>query len=228
MCPTKKLGYPEAYTHLAVFCRNAPATQVDGLWKLLASEFLVRLESTEAAVWLSTSGLGVSWLHFRLDNSPKYYQYSPYKAFDKQRKLKVTSKRNHFDVKSLNQQNKKRKETEHHGMRPAIHNLEPQAAFEATSWTRFCVEGFSSLLCDRQSLCSRAGSFRNTASDGVVTFESVPVNRGDVRNCCRARRFRAVANGKTMSAIEFFSLLAKDSPRAQATQAAITKTIQVR
>ena len=26
-------------------------------------------------VWLSTSGMGVAWLHFRLDQRPKYYTY---------------------------------------------------------------------------------------------------------------------------------------------------------
>ena len=29
--------------------------------------------------WLSTAGLGVPWLHLRLDTRPKYYQYGPYK-----------------------------------------------------------------------------------------------------------------------------------------------------
>jgi len=30
-------------------------------------------------IWLSTSGLGVYYLHVRIDSSPKYYQYSDYK-----------------------------------------------------------------------------------------------------------------------------------------------------
>jgi len=30
--------------------------------------------------WLSTSGLGVGWLHVRLDSRPKYYTYEPYKS----------------------------------------------------------------------------------------------------------------------------------------------------
>jgi hypothetical protein len=29
-------------------------------------------------VWLSTAGAGVSWLHVRLDDRPKYYGYRPY------------------------------------------------------------------------------------------------------------------------------------------------------
>lgn len=30
-------------------------------------------------LWCSTSGLGVYWLHIRLDQYPKYYTYRPYK-----------------------------------------------------------------------------------------------------------------------------------------------------
>jgi hypothetical protein len=29
--------------------------------------------------WLSTSGLGVFWLHVRLDQRPKYYAHTPYR-----------------------------------------------------------------------------------------------------------------------------------------------------
>lgn len=34
---------------------------------------------TPVPLWVSTSGLGVSWLHVRLDSRPKYYTYAPYK-----------------------------------------------------------------------------------------------------------------------------------------------------
>ena len=30
-------------------------------------------------VWLSTAGAGVSWLHVRLDDRPKYYGYAPFR-----------------------------------------------------------------------------------------------------------------------------------------------------
>jgi Family of unknown function (DUF6940) len=30
-------------------------------------------------VWLSPAGAGVSWLHLRLDDQPKYYGYAPYR-----------------------------------------------------------------------------------------------------------------------------------------------------
>lgn len=30
-------------------------------------------------VWLSTAGMGVSWLHVRLDARPKYYGFAAYR-----------------------------------------------------------------------------------------------------------------------------------------------------
>jgi len=35
---------------------------------------------SDRPTWLSTAGLGVYWLHLRLDSRPKYYRYQPYKA----------------------------------------------------------------------------------------------------------------------------------------------------
>lgn len=35
--------------------------------------------NSNRAVWFSTSGLGIAWLHFRLDSTPKYYSFAPYK-----------------------------------------------------------------------------------------------------------------------------------------------------
>lgn len=72
-----------AYSHLANFCRNAPEQQVLNVWKTVASEYLVRLQMKRPKpVWLSTSGLGVAWLHFRMDSRPKYYQYSKFAKED--------------------------------------------------------------------------------------------------------------------------------------------------
>lgn len=64
------------YTHLACFIRSAPAAQVDAFWRLVGSSMRQRVSS--APIWLSTAGMGVSWLHFRLDSRPKYYRHAPY------------------------------------------------------------------------------------------------------------------------------------------------------
>ncbi len=67
-----------AYPHLATFVRNAPNSQVAALWN--ATGKALRETLNPRPTWLSTAGLGVSWLHLRLDAYPKYYRYEPYKA----------------------------------------------------------------------------------------------------------------------------------------------------
>lgn len=64
--------------HLMRFLRSAPATQIDAFWRTVAEESLVWIATRP--LWLSTSGLGVAWLHMRLDPRPKYYTYQPFKS----------------------------------------------------------------------------------------------------------------------------------------------------
>ena len=73
---------PEVYSHLAAFVRGADEGQIVDMWKLSASEYLRTVQerrTTGRRTWFSTSGLGVAWLHVRLDSYPKYYQYGPFK-----------------------------------------------------------------------------------------------------------------------------------------------------
>ncbi|HBB32509.1 MAG TPA: hypothetical protein DDZ80_07415 [Cyanobacteria bacterium UBA8803] len=65
------------YGHIAAFIREAPEHQKHALWQSVGSAVEQRLN--EHPLWLSTSGLGVSWLHVRLDSRPKYYSYQPYR-----------------------------------------------------------------------------------------------------------------------------------------------------
>jgi len=65
------------YPHLAAFLQKAPARQVRELWRSVGRAVCDAL--SDQPIWLSTSGLGVAWLHIRLDSSPKYYQHQPYK-----------------------------------------------------------------------------------------------------------------------------------------------------
>lgn len=62
-----------AYPHLAAFVRLAPAAQQDALWAEVGRAAAPRL-TQDAPRWLSTAGMGVSWLHVRLDTRPKYYR----------------------------------------------------------------------------------------------------------------------------------------------------------
>lgn len=66
----------DAYPHLAAFSRRAPAFQQHALWKTVARVAAGRL--SRRPLWISTSGLGVYWLHVRLDSTPKYYTFRPY------------------------------------------------------------------------------------------------------------------------------------------------------
>ncbi len=72
------LDAPEIYTDLATFLRRGPESQQHDL--LIALVKAVRAWKRDRPLWVSTSGLGVAWLHIRLDSRPKYYQYTPYRA----------------------------------------------------------------------------------------------------------------------------------------------------
>jgi len=72
-CPR---GHVDAYPHLAAFLRQGEKDQIRKLWQVAAETLLDRLSDTP--VWLSTAGIGVAWLHLRLDTRPKYYRYRPY------------------------------------------------------------------------------------------------------------------------------------------------------
>lgn len=72
-----RLAAPSAYGHLAAFVRNAPETQRHVLWQCVGEAMTRRVGPKP--VWLSTAGAGVSWLHVRLDDRPKYYGHEPYR-----------------------------------------------------------------------------------------------------------------------------------------------------
>ena len=73
-CPQNPLS---AYSQLATFARRAPDDQQHQLW-ILVGAALERALGAQP-VWLNTSGLGIYWLHIRLDSTPKYYTHGPYK-----------------------------------------------------------------------------------------------------------------------------------------------------
>jgi len=73
-CPS---GPVSAYSQLSTFARQAPDDQQHQLWSMVGAALERRLGAQ--AVWLNTSGLGIYWLHIRLDSSPKYYTHAPYR-----------------------------------------------------------------------------------------------------------------------------------------------------
>lgn len=68
----------DCYGHIAAFLRAAPREQQHDLFRRLAREIEKRLARSRDRFWVSTSGLGVPWMHVRLDDWPKYYQYRRY------------------------------------------------------------------------------------------------------------------------------------------------------
>lgn len=85
-CPITELS---AYPHLASFVRQAPKPQQHLLWQTVGQSLQHNLN--EQPVWVNTSGLGVHWLHVRLDSQPKYYTYEPYKSFQGKQSRKLSN-----------------------------------------------------------------------------------------------------------------------------------------
>ena len=73
---------PSVYTHFAAFVRGAPEGQRHELLCRLAQAIDSGL--SDKPLWVSTSGLGVYWLHVRLDTRPKYYTYRPYAILERE------------------------------------------------------------------------------------------------------------------------------------------------
>jgi hypothetical protein len=63
--------------HLAAFLRTADDDRRAAFWR--AAAMALRAALGQGPRWLSTAGLGVSWLHLRIDSRPKYYRYRPYR-----------------------------------------------------------------------------------------------------------------------------------------------------
>lgn len=73
----------ENFAHLASFVTTASERRKSALWKAVGTALETRLGTSPT--WLNTAGLGVSWLHVRLDTQPKYYRHAPYRHSTPQR-----------------------------------------------------------------------------------------------------------------------------------------------
>lgn len=72
-CMSGKSKY-NCYVHFKKFLMGAPEEQVFDTLAVMGREVL----NTKRKIWLNTHGLGVAWLHIRLDPLPKYYEYDEY------------------------------------------------------------------------------------------------------------------------------------------------------
>lgn len=73
----RPLATISAYASMATFVRSALEKQQHALWQAVGAS--IEQVMQKQTVWVSTSGLGVAWLHVRLDERPKYYNYTPYR-----------------------------------------------------------------------------------------------------------------------------------------------------
>lgn len=68
------------YNSIGNFLKGGTNKQINLLFSQIGVTLEKLLQDNHGKkVWLSTHGLGVHWLHFRLDFSPKYYQTDCYK-----------------------------------------------------------------------------------------------------------------------------------------------------
>jgi len=72
----KPCGVTVDHGHLAAFLASCSAAEGTELWRKVGEAMKERV--SDQAVWLSTAGGGVAWLHVRLDDRPKYYGYAPF------------------------------------------------------------------------------------------------------------------------------------------------------
>jgi len=76
IAPTPELE-PQHYSHLGSFVRHAPAAQQGAFWQSVGACYAAAIQKGKR--WLSTAGMGVYWLHVRVDTRPKYYRHGAYR-----------------------------------------------------------------------------------------------------------------------------------------------------
>jgi hypothetical protein len=70
--------------HLLSFIRSSTPSIIDELWRRVGNTVMERRVShVDEDLYVSTAGMGVSWLHVRVDPRPKYYSYKPFKGDSK-------------------------------------------------------------------------------------------------------------------------------------------------
>jgi hypothetical protein len=70
------------YTSIAHVTRHAPTQQTIDYWRTVGERVLsvAAQQSATQLMYISTSGLGVYYLHCRIEHRPKYYSHGPYRS----------------------------------------------------------------------------------------------------------------------------------------------------
>lgn len=71
------------YKNISQFTKNASDEQQQEFWGEVVDKLSKELEKSTGPRWLSTNGLGVHYLHVRIDRRPKYYSFWEYKKFER-------------------------------------------------------------------------------------------------------------------------------------------------
>lgn len=87
-CPASN---DEQFAHLGGFLKYGSREQIHELWRQVGMNFLDQLSDQGSVdpVWLSTAGMGVAWVHIRLDSYPKYYGHTPYREWNSDHDLRT-------------------------------------------------------------------------------------------------------------------------------------------
>jgi hypothetical protein len=78
-CKEGQKKYLLDYKNISQFTKNAPKEQQYKFWQEVGNKMKESLNENEAPKWLSTHGLGVYYLHVRIDKFPKYYHWEEYR-----------------------------------------------------------------------------------------------------------------------------------------------------
>jgi hypothetical protein len=78
--PTKQ-SKANTYNHLGRFIQLGSSAQIAAVFEQVGKVVLEELNHKQV-IWLNTAGLGVIWLHIRLDTYPKYYKTDDYSSVD--------------------------------------------------------------------------------------------------------------------------------------------------
>ncbi len=78
--PTKKTD-KEIYNHMSKFLEFGDNEQIIAVFRRIGSVVLEEIQK-QKLIWLNTAGLGIIWLHVRMDTRPKYYKTSRYRNPD--------------------------------------------------------------------------------------------------------------------------------------------------
>lgn len=69
------------YKNLRMFLAEADLEQWYSFWQEIGKKMSESLEESDAPKWLSTHGLGVPYLHVRIDSVPKHYSFGEYRYY---------------------------------------------------------------------------------------------------------------------------------------------------